>query len=44
MTLTTVLTVGGLLLFFGGLAIGSAYHYFRYEQPQQVQRKPDGDC
>lgn len=32
MTGTTLIAVGGMLLFFGGLAIGSAYMYFHEEQ------------
>lgn len=35
MSSTTLIAVGGLLVLFLGLGIGSAHHYFTQEQPKE---------
>lgn len=44
MTISAILAVTILFVFFGGLGLGSAWHYFRYEQrsqdPSPVRKEP----
>lgn len=44
MTSSAILAVTFLFVVFGGLGLGSAWHYFRYEQgsqePSPVRKEP----